>query len=50
MKVKVGNINNPLAQLEASKSVIKNLFKDFFKKIKRLKYQIVIKILLSKQK
>ena len=37
MKVEVGDINDPLAQLEASKSVIKNLFKDFLKKNEKFK-------------
>ena len=37
MKVEVGDINDPLAQLEAIKSVIKNLFKDFLKKNEKFK-------------
>ena len=50
MKDKDGNINDLLAQLEASKPVIKDLYKDLLIEIKGFKYQMTMKILLSKQK
>ena len=40
----------PLFQLEASKSIIKDLFKDLLNEIKGLEYQITVKVLLSKDK
>ena len=40
---------DPLVQLEASKSSFKDLFKDLLDEIKGLKYQITVKVLLSKQ-
>ena len=43
-------MNDPLAQLEASKPVIKDLFRDLLIEMKSFKYQISIKVLLSKQK
>ena len=39
---------DPLAQLEASKSRIKNMFKDLLDEIKGFKYQITVKVLLRK--
>ena len=50
MKDKDGNTNDPLAQLEASKPVIKDLFRDLLIEMKGFKYQITMKVLLSKQK
>ena len=50
MKDKDGNANDILAQLEASKPVIKDLYKDLLIEIKGFKYQMKIKILLSKRK
>ena len=41
---------DPLAQLEASKSKIKDLFKDLLNEIKGFKYQITVAALLSKHK
>ena len=41
---------DPLAQLEASKSRIKDLFKDLLNEIKGFKYQITVAALLSKHK
>ena len=41
---------DPLAQLEASKSSIKDLFKDLLNEMKGFKYQITVKVLLSKHK
>ena len=42
-KVEIINSKDPLIQLEASKSSIKNLFKDLLNKIKGFKYQITVK-------
>ena len=50
MKDKDGNTNDILAQLEASKPVIKDLYKDLLIEIKGFKYQMTMKILLSKEK
>ena len=41
---------NPLVQLEASTSNIKNLFKDLLNEIKGFKYHITLAVLLSKVK
>ena len=41
---------DPLAQLEASKSSIKDFFKDLLNEIKGFKYQITVKVLISKHK
>ena len=49
IKDKDGNMNDPLAQLEASKPVIKDLFRDLLIEMKGFKYQITMKVLLSKQ-
>ena len=49
MKDKDGDMNDPLTQLEASKPVIKDLFRDLLIEMKAFKYQIAIKVLLSKQ-
>ena len=43
-------MNYSLVQLEASKPVIKDLFRDLLTEMKRFKYQIIMKGLLSKQK
>ena len=45
-----GNMNDPIAQLKASRPVIKDLFRDLLIKIKGFNYQIIPKGLLSKQK
>ena len=50
MKDKNGNMNDPLAQLEASKTVLKDLFRDLLIEMKAFKYQITMKVLQSKQK
>ena len=47
-KIKIINSKDPLAQLEASKSSIKDLFKDLSNEMKGFKYQIIVKVLLSK--
>ena len=39
---------DPLSQLEASKSRIKNMFKDLLDETKGFKYQITVKVLLRK--
>ena len=41
---------DPLIQLEASKSSIEDLFKDFLNEMKGFKYHISVKVLLSKEK
>ena len=45
-KVVIVDSKDPLAQLEASKSSIKDLFKDLLDKIKGFKYQIIVTHLL----
>ena len=52
MSYKVGKIEgkDPIVQLEASKSSIKDLFSDLVKKTKSFKYQITVKGLLKKYK
>ena len=40
-------MNDPLAQLEASKPAIKDLFRDLLIEIMGFKYQITMKVLLS---
>ena len=44
------NKKDPLSQLEASKSSIKDLLHDLLDETKGFKYQITIKILLKKYK
>ena len=41
---------DPLSQLEASKSSIKDLLNDFLGKTKSCKYQIIVKLLLKNTK
>ena len=48
-KVEIIDSKEPLAQLEVSKSSIKDLIKDFLDDIKDFKHQITVKILMSKQ-
>ena len=43
-------MNDPLVQLEARKPVIKDLVRDLLFEMKGFKYQITLKVLLSKQK
>ena len=43
-------MNDPLAQLKATKPFIKELFRDLLIEMKGFKYQITMKVLLSKQK
>ena len=50
IKGKDGKMNDPLVQLEARKPVIKDLVRDLLFEMKGFKYQITLKVLLSKQK
>ena len=50
IKDKDGNMNDPLAQLEVSKSIIKDFFRDSLIEMKGFKYQITMKVFLSKEK
>ena len=50
IKDKDGNLNDELAQLEAGKPVMKDLLRDLLKEMKGFKYQITMKVLLSKLK
>ena len=43
-------MNDPLAELEASKPVIKDMFRDSLIEVKAFKYQITMKIYLSNRK
>ena len=47
-KVEIVDSKDPFAQLEASKSSIKDLFKDLLNDMKVFKYQITVKLLLCK--
>ena len=49
-KVETTDKKDSLAQLEASKSSIKDLFNDLLDETKGFKYQITLKILLKKNK
>ena len=49
-KVEIVDHKDPLVQLEASKSSIKDLFRDLLNEMKGFKYQISVKMLLSKDK
>ena len=46
-KLEIVERKDPLVQLEASKSSIRNLFSDLVNEIKGFKYQITVKILLK---
>ena len=46
-KVEIIERKDPIAQLEASKSSIKDLFNDLLNETKRFKYQITVKVLLK---
>ena len=43
-------MNDPLVQLEASKPVIKDLFRDLLNEMNGFKYQITLNVLLTKQR
>ena len=47
-KVKIIERKDPIVQLEASKSSIKDLFSDLLNETKGFKYQITVKVLLKK--
>ena len=49
-KVEIVDHKGPLVQLEASKSTIKDLFKDLLNEMKGFKHQITVAVLLSKEK
>ena len=49
-KVEMIDPKDPLARLEASKSSIKDLFKDLLNEMKGFKYQIIVTVLLCKHK
>ena len=49
-KVEIVEKKDPIVQLEASKSIIKDLFSDLLNETKGFKYQITVKILLKKYK
>ena len=49
-KVERVDSKDPLAQLQASKSSIKDLFKDLLDEIKGFKYQITVTVLLRKDR
>ena len=49
-KVEIIEKKDPIKQLEASKSSIKDLFSDLLNETKGFKYQITLKVLLKKYK
>ena len=49
-KVKLVEKKDPIEQLEASKSSIKDLFNDLLNETKGFKYQITLKVMLKKYK
>ena len=49
-KVEIIELKDSLAQLEASKSSIEDLFKDLLNEMKGFKYQITVTVLLCKNK
>ena len=49
-KVEIIEKKDPIVQLEASKSSIKDLFSNFLNETKGFKYQITLKVLLKKYK
>ena len=49
-KIEIIDSSDPLSQLEASKSIIENLFKDLLNEIKGFIYQITVTVLLCKLK
>ena len=49
-KVKIVEKKDPLIQLEASKTSIKDLFEDLLDETKGFKYQITLKVVLKKYK
>ena len=49
-KVEIIEIKDPINQLEASKSSIRDLFSDLINETKGFKYQLTLKLLLKKYK
>ena len=49
-KVEIIERKDPIDQLEASKSSIRNLFSDLLTETKGFKYQITLKVMLKKGK
>ena len=49
-KVEIIEKKDPIKQLKASKSSIKNLFSDLLNETKRFKYQITLKVIFKKYK
>ena len=49
-KVALVQKKDPIKQLEASKSSIKDLFSDLLNKTKGFKYQITLKVMLKRYK
>ena len=49
-KVEIIQRKDPIVQLEASKSSIKDLFNDLLNETKGFKYQITVKVLFKKYK
>ena len=49
-KVEIVEKKDLIVQLEASRSIIKDLFNDFLNETKGFKYQITVKVLLKKYK
>ena len=49
-KVEIIEKKNPIVQLEASKSSVKNLFNDLLNELKGFKYQITVEVLFKKYK
>ena len=49
-KVEIIEIKDPINQLEASKSSIRDLFSDLINETKGFKYQLTLKFLLKKYK
>ena len=47
-KIEIVEKKDPIVQLEANKSSIKNLFGDLLNETKGFKYQITVKVLLKK--
>ena len=49
-KVKIIERKDPIVQLQANKSIIKDLFNDLLNETKGFRYQITVKVLLKKYK
>ena len=49
-KIELVEKKDPISQLEASKSSIKDLFNDLLNETKGFKYQITLKVILKKLK